>query len=49
MKALILVALTLCLSATAGCTAMMVGGGATYEPPADECGDREDDSQDCRS
>ena len=34
------------LLSMSGCTAMMVGGGASYEPPADEC---EDDDQNCRS
>ena len=38
--------LALCLLSVSGCTAMMVGGGASYEPPADEC---EDDDENCGS
>jgi len=38
----------LLLPIVAGCTAMMVGGGATYEPPAEECADGESEKQ-CES
>jgi hypothetical protein len=40
--------MTLYLVTAAGCTAMMVGGGATYEPPADECGGNNQNDRDCK-
>jgi hypothetical protein len=45
MRALIAIVLALSLPGLSACTAMMVGGGATYEAPAEDC---EKDGSNCK-